>query len=99
MSTQLRYRRYIDRAWTDSDGDGPVAIRNPAAKDVLGVVPQATASDLTRAIAAARRAFDEGPWAGRSLADRAKVLLKMAEAMEPRLPEIVELNIAEAGSI
>jgi acyl-CoA reductase-like NAD-dependent aldehyde dehydrogenase len=99
MSSTLSYRLYIDGTWTDSDGDDLLEVRNPATEEIIGVVPQATAGDVTRAIAAARRAFDEGPWPRLSPAERGKIMLTMAEAMERRLPEIIDLNIAEAGSV
>ena len=99
MSTQLGYRLYVNGAWTDSEGEEILEVRNPATEEVIGAVPQGTASDVRRAIAAARRAFDEGPWPRLSPAERAKVLLRFAEALERRLPEIIDLNIAEAGSI
>jgi aldehyde dehydrogenase (NAD+) len=99
MSTELTYRLYIDGAWTDSDGNDLLEVRNPATEEMIGTVPQATRGDVTRAIAAARRAFDEGPWPRMSPAERSAIMLKMAAAMERRLPEIIDLNIAEAGSI
>lgn len=99
MSIDLTYRLYVDGAWTDSDGDELLEVRNPATEQVIGTVPQATVSDVARAIAAARRAFDEGPWPRVSPAERSAIMLKMAAAMERRLPEIIDLNIAEAGSI
>jgi aldehyde dehydrogenase (NAD+) len=99
MSTKLSYRLYVDGAWTDSEGDELIEVRNPATEEVIGVVPQGTAADVRRAIAAARRAFDEGPWPRLPAAERAEVLLRFAAAMERRLPEIIDLNIAEAGSV
>jgi aldehyde dehydrogenase (NAD+) len=99
MSTELSYRLYIDGAWTDSDGNELLEVRNPATEEVIGVVPQGTRGDVARAIAAARRAFDEGPWPRMSPAERAAIMLKMAAIMERRMPEIVDLNIAEAGSV
>ncbi|SEG88535.1 Acyl-CoA reductase [Thermomonospora echinospora] len=99
MSADLIRRLYIDGAWTDGDGDERIDVVNPATEQVIGQVPQATRSDVVRAIEAARRAFDEGPWPRMSVRERAQVMLRMADVMERRMPEIVELNIAEAGSI
>jgi acyl-CoA reductase-like NAD-dependent aldehyde dehydrogenase len=98
MANDLTYKLYIDGAWTDSDGDETIDVRNPATEELIGRVPQATRSDVTRAIAAARHAFDHGPWPRMSPRERAAVLLRMAEGMEKRLPELIELNIREAGS-
>jgi aldehyde dehydrogenase (NAD+) len=94
----LTYRLYIDGAWVDSDGPGVTEVGNPATGDVIGRVPQATRSDVARAAEAARRAFDDGPWPRTTPAERAAVMIRMADAMKRRLPELVELNIAEAGA-
>ncbi|ROO87934.1 acyl-CoA reductase-like NAD-dependent aldehyde dehydrogenase [Actinocorallia herbida] len=98
MSTEPTYRLYIDGAWTDGDSDERIDVVNPATEQVIGRVPQATGGDVARAIRAARRAFDEGPWPAMPVRERASAMLRMADAMERRMPELVELSIAEAGS-
>ena len=94
----MTYRLFIDGEWQDSDGAEVVTVTNPATEEVVGQVPQATRTDVTRAIAAARKAFDEGPWPRMSPAERSAVLVRMADVMERRYDEIKALNIAEAGS-
>lgn len=92
------YKLYIDRAWQDSDGDEFVDVINPATEEVIGRVPQATKSDVTRAIQAARTAFDDGPWPTMTVRERSEVLLRMADIMDRRREEIVQLNMRECGS-
>jgi acyl-CoA reductase-like NAD-dependent aldehyde dehydrogenase len=58
--TTWEYDLYIDGKATPSDGDGRITVLDPATEEVIGSVPDATVSDTRRAIAAARRAFDEG---------------------------------------
>src|SRR5439155_822895 len=58
----------------------------------------ATVDDMRRAIAAARRAFDGGPWPQTSRQDRARVLNAVADGMERRKEELRQLLIAEAGA-
>lgn len=94
FSTQL----YIGGRHTDGDGDGRLVVRNPATEETIAQVPLASVADVRRAITAARTAFDEGPWPRMRPAERAAVLLRMAEEMERRLPELVAVNMAEAGS-
>ncbi|MET7773439.1 aldehyde dehydrogenase family protein [Nocardia sp. NPDC005366] len=91
-------RLYIDGAWADSDGDTMLDVVNPATEQIIGRVPQATVTDVRRAVEAARRAFDEGPWPTMSPRERAQVLIRMADALEKRRAELVDLNIAESGS-
>ena len=96
--TSLTYRLYIDGTWQDSEGDAVLTVLNPATEEVIGAVPDGTAGDVDRAVAAARRAFDEGPWPTFSPRERAAVLLRMADAMERRAGELRELAVREAGS-
>ena len=60
----ISYQLYIDGAWTGSAGDSALTVLNPATEEVIGTVPEGTPADIDRAVAAARRAFDEGPWPG-----------------------------------
>jgi aldehyde dehydrogenase (NAD+) len=96
--TSLTYRLYIDGVWQDSDGDAVLTVLNPATEEVIGIVPDATEGDVRRAVGAARRAFDEGPWPAFSPRERAALLLRMADVMERRAGELKELAIREAGS-
>ncbi|MFG1923411.1 aldehyde dehydrogenase family protein [Cryptosporangium sp. NPDC048952] len=96
--TSLTYRLYIDGSWQDSDGDAVLTVLNPATEEVIGTVPDATVSDIDRAVRAARRAFDDGPWPNFTPRERSAVLLRMADVMERRSEELKELSIREAGS-
>ena len=78
--TSLAYRLYIDGGWQDSDGDAVLTVLNPATEEVIGTVPDATEGDVNRAVIAARRAFDDGPWPAFSPRERAALVLRMAMA-------------------
>jgi aldehyde dehydrogenase (NAD+) len=93
-----RCRLFIDGTWEDGTGSEELEVVNPATEDVIARVPQASTKDIEKAIGAARAAFDEGPWGRTSPADRSKLMLRAVEEMQKRLPDLVELNIAEAGS-
>ncbi|MFF3567540.1 aldehyde dehydrogenase family protein [Nocardia jiangxiensis] len=90
---------YIDGRRTDGESGEPIVVRNPATEETIAEVPQSSPADVIRAITAARKAFDEGPWPRMKPAERAAVLLRMAQEIERRLPELVAVNIAEAGSV
>ncbi|MET8165792.1 aldehyde dehydrogenase family protein [Streptomyces sp. NPDC005329] len=92
-------RLYIDGRRTDGRSDTPVPVRNPATEETVAVVAGSSPADVRLAVEAARRAFDEGPWPRMRPIERAAVLLRMAEEMERRLPELVAVNMAEAGSV
>src|SRR5689334_22859045 len=91
-------RMFIDGEWTEASNGAVYSVPNPATEEPVGTAPDATAADMQRAIAAARRAFDEGPWPRSSRHDRARVLTRIADAMERRKEEMRQLLIAEAGA-
>src|SRR4051794_2243448 len=69
---------------------------NPATEEVLGPVADASAEDMQRAIAAARRAFDESDWStNRTL--RKRCLEQLQEALEKEREELREQLILEVG--
>ena len=89
---------YIDGAWVPPETGRTAPVINPATEEVVGLAPVASRADVARAISAARTAFDEGPWPQMSVKERSEILIRMADVMEKRQEELVELNIAEAGS-
>ncbi|MGB8403231.1 MAG: aldehyde dehydrogenase family protein [Mycobacterium sp.] len=98
-TTQVAARQlYIDGAWTDGTGSDTISVINPANEETIAEVPQATPADIDHAVAAARRAFDEGPWPKMSPTERGRILGSMADELTRRRAELVELNISEAGS-
>ena len=94
----ISYQLYIDGSWTSSDGDSVLTVLNPATEQVIGTVPEGTVSDVQRAVAAARRAFDEGRWPALSPRERTAAMLRFAEALEARAADLVDLNMLEVGS-
>ena len=52
---------YIDGAWVPSDGTGTIEVINAGTEQVMGSIPEGTASDVDKAVAAVRRAFES--WA------------------------------------
>ncbi|WP_054815033.1 aldehyde dehydrogenase family protein [Nocardia arizonensis] len=89
---------FIDGEWVGGQGTEQITVVNPATEEPIGYVPQATPADVEHAVAAARTAFDSGPWPRMTPAERAEILAEMAAELQRRRPELVELSIAEAGS-
>lgn len=91
------HRLYIDGAWTEGCAEESITVLNPATEDVIAEVPQSTPADIDAAVTAARRAFDEGPWPTMSPTGRSRILIAMADELQRRRAELVDLNITEAG--
>jgi len=73
------------------------AVLNPATEEVIGHAPVGTLADVQAAIAAAREAFDHGPWPWLSMVERAAVMQRLYDALLARRARIVALIIAEVG--
>ncbi|MET9894981.1 aldehyde dehydrogenase family protein [Streptomyces sp. NPDC006465] len=72
---------YIDGSWRGALDARTREIRCPADGSLVGVVDEAGGKDTVEAIAAARRAFDEGPWPSVPSADRGDLLLRVADLL------------------
>ncbi len=89
---------YIDGAWCAASG-GTQPVVNPATEEVIGHAPVGGAADVDAAIAAARRAFDQGPWPQTPLAQRIAVIGKFREGIVRRADRIRQLLTAEVGAV
>ena len=68
---QVHQRLFIDGDWVTPAGTGTIDVVNPHTEEVIARVPEASPTDIDRAVAAARRAFDQGPWPHMKAAERA----------------------------
>lgn len=95
---RTRDQIFIDGEWVDSDGSNRIEVISPTSEEVLGTVPSATTSDIDRAVAAARRAFDRGPWPRTVPAERAAILRRVRDGLAARREDFAELVTDEMGS-
>lgn len=93
--TQIE-RLYIDGQWVAPEA-GREAVINPASGAVIGKAPLASVAQVEAAIAAARHAFDHGPWPAMTMDERADVMQRMVDALRARQADIAALIIAEVG--
>ncbi|BCJ46167.1 aldehyde dehydrogenase [Actinoplanes ianthinogenes] len=90
---------FIDNR-TEPGTAGPLLdVVNPATGEVWARVPEAGAADVDRAVAAARRAFEEGPWPRWRAADRADFLIRFGRALAEHAEELAALQVAENGKL
>jgi hypothetical protein len=87
---------YVNGAWVSPEG-GTEAVINPATEEVIGHAPVASLPQVDAAIAAAREAFDNGPWPTMTMDDRAGYMDKMVAALHARQTDIAALIVAEVG--
>ncbi|WP_433560431.1 aldehyde dehydrogenase [Nocardia sp. CA-151230] len=83
-------RLYLDGDWIESSGDAVITVVSAATEEPIGQVPEAVAADVDRAVAAARRAFDDPlGWSAWEPKDRAAVMRRFAEEIEERSTDFV----------
>ncbi|HXE45419.1 MAG TPA: aldehyde dehydrogenase family protein, partial [Conexibacter sp.] len=91
----VRDRLYVGGAWVESDGDGTLEVVEAATEQPLATIPEGTAEDVRRAVAAARAAFPG--WAATPVGERQRLLRAIADGLEARADEIAATVTAEVG--
>ena len=89
---------FIAGMWVEPAGSGTIEVVSPHTEQVVGRVPHATPADVDRAVAAARAAFDEGPWPRMAPAERAEVVTRIKDGLLARHQELAELVSRQNGS-
>jgi betaine-aldehyde dehydrogenase len=91
-------RLFIGGEWVEPSSSSVFDVVSPTTEEVVGRVPEAQDADIDRAVAAAREAFDHGPWPRMTPAERGAVLSKVADAIRSDMQGISELISNEMGS-
>src|SRR3989442_1322024 len=90
-------RLYIGGQWVDALAGGTFPTINPATEETLTRAAEGRAEDIDRAAVAARKAFEEGPWAKLSGSDRGRILWKIGDLLEARVAEVAEIETLDSG--
>ena len=85
---------FIDGAFVAGEGEAE-RILNPSTGELLTLVPEASSEQVHKAVSAAHRAFES--WSDTTPADRSKMLLKLADAIEQRAEEFARLESLNCG--
>jgi acyl-CoA reductase-like NAD-dependent aldehyde dehydrogenase len=93
----FRARHLIDGAWTDSADGASFERRSPAHGTLVTRAARGGEAETTAAIAAARRAFDEGGWPRSSGGERAALLLRAADLIDRERERIAQVETLESG--
>ena len=88
---------YINGEFVPSETTNWLDVIDPSTTETIARVPDASPRDIDRAVAAARRAFDEGPWKDSTAQDRGRVLFKLAEVVRRRSDELAEIEARNTG--
>ncbi|MBK0417879.1 5-carboxymethyl-2-hydroxymuconate semialdehyde dehydrogenase [Leucobacter sp. CSA1] len=92
-----RIRHFIDGESVDSVGGEEFDVLDPTSNEVYIRAAAGQAADIDRAVAAARRAFAEGPWPRMLPRERSRILHRVADIVESRDARLAELESFDSG--
>jgi acyl-CoA reductase-like NAD-dependent aldehyde dehydrogenase len=90
-------RLYIDGKWHDAADGARRDVINPATGRIVTTVAEGGPQDIDAAVAAATRAFEEGPWPALSARERGDILLRAARLLEEHREELAQLESLDTG--
>jgi acyl-CoA reductase-like NAD-dependent aldehyde dehydrogenase len=92
-------RLFIGGAWVEPSTGQEIVVVCPNTEQPIARVAEAVEADMDRAVAAARKAFDEGPWPTTSAQERAAMIRKLAAALQAREGELARAWTAQVGGL
>ncbi|WP_338453040.1 aldehyde dehydrogenase family protein [Niallia oryzisoli] len=95
----LELKMYINGEWRLSNNPDGNKVINPANGELIAIAPRATVEETEEAIQAAKKAFDSGVWSKLSAQERSDFLLKIADKIDEKHDELVELEVKDNGKI
>src|SRR5216110_1345616 len=98
VKTEVRtYQMYVNGEWVESKSSKTFPVYDPATEEVIAQVPDANSQDVDRAVAAAKSAFENGPWATTTPQERGRTLFRLAEKIRQNVPMLAELECRNTG--
>jgi betaine-aldehyde dehydrogenase len=95
----MELKMYINGEWRLSSNHYTNKVINPANGELIAIAPRATIEETKEAISAAKEAFKSGVWSKLSAQERADYLLKIADKIDEKHDELVELEVKDNGKI
>jgi betaine-aldehyde dehydrogenase len=96
-ATAKKYKMYIDGEFVDSHRRTYFPVVDPSTEQVIAEVPDADEKDVDRAVAAARKAFDSGPWPQTTAQERGRILFRLAERVKKEAAHLAEIECRNSG--
>src|SRR5438034_563974 len=96
QTTPRRCQLFINGEFVDAESGKTFNSPNPATGETFAEVAEADTTDIDKAVAAARKAF-EGKWSKMSARDRGRLLYKLSQLIERDTPQLAELETSDNG--
>ncbi|HEX7255485.1 MAG TPA: aldehyde dehydrogenase family protein, partial [Gaiellaceae bacterium] len=90
-----KHKNLVGGEWVDASDGGTEEILNPATGETIAEVPKGTEADVDRAVEAAKKAWPE--WREATPAERAELLLKLADLIDEHTEELAEIESRNVG--
>lgn len=90
-------RFFIGGEWVEASSDARIDVITPSTEELYASVAEAQADDMNRAVAAAREAFEHGPWRKLSHAERGRYVRAMGNMLRERAADVVRIWTSEMG--
>ena len=87
----------IDGNWQSAALGSTFEVQNPATEEVIATVAEGKADDIERAVKAARKAFDKGPWSKMTASERGQLIWKIGDLIEKHNDELARLETFDNG--
>uniref|UniRef100_A0A673I572 10-formyltetrahydrofolate dehydrogenase n=1 Tax=Sinocyclocheilus rhinocerous TaxID=307959 RepID=A0A673I572_9TELE len=99
MTIQIPHQLFINGEFVDAEGGKTYKTINPTDGQAICDVSLAQISDVEKAVAAAKEAFEEGEWGKMNPRDRGKLLYKLADLMEQHQEELATIESIDSGAV
>ncbi|MEP6624136.1 MAG: aldehyde dehydrogenase family protein [Acidimicrobiia bacterium] len=89
---------FIGNEFVKPESRDIIDVVSPHTEQVIGQVPDASPADIDKAVAAARDAFDNGPWPTMPAEERGEAIARLSTALQNRAEELADLISSQNGS-
>jgi len=88
---------FINGQWTDAASGRTFDTPNPATGETLATIAEGDAEDINRAVRAARKAFEDGPWGKMSPSERGRIIWRIGDLILEHRDELAQLESLDNG--
>lgn len=99
MGDIKKYEMYIDGKWVEAESGEFFQSQNPFTGEMWASLPKGGQADVDKAVRAAKKAFDEGPWGKMLPKDRGHLMHKLADLIEENAEELAQTETRDNGKL
>ena len=98
-TTLQTYQTYIDGKWVDAASGKTFQTFDPYTGEPWALIPECDKADVDRAVEAASRAFESGPWPKMTPTARGKIMRRIAELIEKHAEHLGQIEVRDNGKL